>query len=67
MKTLRWIHGLMVLVAAAVAGPAMAAPQPGDKPAAGILKKEGRKKAPARKKKPVKPLKQAQLLVELPD
>lgn len=68
MKTLRWIPGWMVLAAAAaVALPVFAAQQPGEKPAAGISKKEGRKKASNRKKKAALPLKNAELLVELPD
>lgn len=68
MKTLHWTRGLMVLAcAAALALPALAAGQPGEKAPAGTQKKEGRKKAAARKKKPATPLKQAELLVELPD
>lgn len=73
MKTFHPIGALMVLAAAAsLALSAMAADQPGDSRAAsapkkGVQKKEGRTKAPARKKKPTLPRRQAELLVELPD
>ncbi len=68
MKTFRRFRGLMVVIAAvALALPAFATQQSADKSSTEVQKKGGRKRAVPRKKRLAPPLKQAELLAELPD